>query len=270
MTRRRCRFLSGFGRPTFGLLAVAAGLAAGAPFWAAATLKAETPDATQAPAKATEAAASDLAAGYAQQVRPLVQKYCLDCHSTAKKKGDLDLERFTTLDDTRREVEVWRNVLEMLESGQMPPEDAPQPSGEHHDQLLGWTRRLLDAEILARAGDPGRVIVRRLSNAQYDNTTRDLTGLDLHPTRDFPADGAAGEGFTNSGDGLVMSPVLLSKYWNAGKQIASHAVLVPDGFHFSPATTRADWSQESIARIRACTVSLGRGPAKGGSISCRT
>ncbi len=151
----------------------------------------------------------------------------------------------------------------MLESGQMPPEDAPQPTPEHHDQLLGWTQRLLDAEILARAGDPGRVIVRRLSNAQYDNTTGDLTGLDLHPTRDFPADGAAGEGFTNSGDGLVMSPVLLGKYWNAGKQIAAHAVLVPDGFHFSPATTRADWSQESIARIRALYGEYGMGASEG-------
>ncbi len=105
----------------------------------------------------------------------------------------------------------------------------------------GWpvgTGSLLDSEILARAGDPGRVIVRRLSNPEYNNTIRDLTGLDLQPTRDFPADGAAGEGFTNSGDGLVMSPVLLGKYWNAGKEIASHAVLMPDGFRFSPAVTR--------------------------------
>ncbi len=48
----------------------------------------------------------------------------------------------------------------------------------------------------------------------------------------------AGEGFTNSGDGLVMSPVLLGKYWKAGKEIASHAVLTPNGFRFSPAVTR--------------------------------
>jgi Protein of unknown function (DUF1592)/Protein of unknown function (DUF1588)/Protein of unknown function (DUF1587)/Protein of unknown function (DUF1585)/Protein of unknown function (DUF1595)/Planctomycete cytochrome C len=192
-----------------------------------------------------------LAKGYGEQVRPLLQKYCFECHSTTKQKGDLDLERFSSLDDARSDVEVWRNVLEMLESAQMPPEDSPQPSGEEHDRMADWTRRLLDAEILARAGDPGRVIVRRLSNIEYNNTIRDLTSLDLRPTRDFPADGAAGEGFTNSGDGLVMSPVLFGKYWNAGKEIASHAVLVPEGFHFSPAVTRADWSGELIAKIRA-------------------
>ncbi len=95
------------------------------------------------------------------------------------------------------------------------------------------------------------MIVRRLSNPEYNNTIRDLTSLDLQPTRDFPADGAAGEGFTNSGDGLVMSPVLLGKYWNAGKEIAGHAVLTPDGFRFSAAVTRADQSQELIARLGA-------------------
>ncbi|HTU26982.1 MAG TPA: DUF1587 domain-containing protein, partial [Pirellulales bacterium] len=188
---------------------------------------------------------------FADEVRPVLKKFCFECHSTAKHKGDLDLERFASIEDARHEVEIWRNVLEMLQSGQMPPEDSPQLGAAEQQQLSAWVNGLLDSEILARAGDPGRVIVRRLSNPQYNYTIRDLTGLDLQPTRDFPADGAAGEGFTNSGDGLVMSPVLLGKYWNAGKEIAGHAVLTPDGFRFSPALTRADQSQELIAQIKA-------------------
>jgi hypothetical protein len=191
-----------------------------------------------------------LAGDYGEQVRPLLKKYCFECHSTAKHKGDLDLERFQTANDARHDVEVWRGALEMLESGQMPPEDSPQPTADEHKRLAGWIGSLLDSEILARAGDPGRVIVRRLSNPEYNYTIRDLTGLDLQPTRDFPADGAAGEGFTNSGDGLVMSPVLLGKYWNAGKEIASHAVLTPDGFRFSAALTRADQSLELITKLQ--------------------
>ena len=48
-----------------------------------------------------------------------------------------------------------------------------------------------------------------------------------------------------------MSPSLVTKYLDAGKEIASHAVLLPDGFRFSPKTTARDWTEETLAEIRA-------------------
>ena len=100
---------------------------------------------------------------------------------------------------------------------------------------------------------PGALLVlRRLSNAEYTYTVRDLTGVDsLDPTREFPIDGAAGEGFTNTGDALVMSPSLVTKYLDAAKEIAQHAVLLPHGIRFSEHTTRRDWTDETLDRIRA-------------------
>ncbi|MEO6784586.1 MAG: DUF1592 domain-containing protein, partial [Chthoniobacteraceae bacterium] len=65
------------------------------------------------------------------------------------------------------------------------------------------------------------------------------------------ADGAAGEGFTNAGAALVMSPPLLTKYLDAAKEIASHAVRLPDGIRFSPNTSQRDWTDEALAKIRA-------------------
>ena len=108
----------------------------------------------------------------------------------------------------------------------------------------------LRAEAIAQAGDPGPVVLRRLGNAEYTYTIEDLTGVDLRPAREFPADGAAGEGFTNTGNALVMSPALLSKYLDAAKKIAGHAVLLPDGIRFSAGGTRRDWTDETLARIR--------------------
>ena len=94
-------------------------------------------------------------------------------------------------------------------------------------------------------------MLRRLSNAEYTYTIRDLTGVEsLDPAREFPVDGAAGEGFMNTGNALVMSPSLVTKYLDAGKDIASHAVLLPDGIRFSPKTTRRDWTEEILAEIR--------------------
>ena len=187
---------------------------------------------------------------YEQEVRPLMRQFCLDCHSTQKREGELDLERFAKLADVRRGTKVWLKIVEMLEGGEMPPEDSKQPSAKEKKQLRGWIERYLHAEAFANAGDPGLVVLRRLNNAEYTYTIRDLTGVDLNPAREFPTDGAAGEGFTNAGNALVMSPALLRKYLDAGEEIARHVVLLPDGFRFSPHATRRDWTDELLAQIR--------------------
>lgn len=189
---------------------------------------------------------------YETASRPLIKRFCLRCHSTKKREGDFDLERFATPADLRTDVEAWRKVAEMLDHREMPPKEAKQPTPEERDQLRGWLERYLRAEAFARAGDPGPVVLRRLSNAQYTYTVRDLTGLDaLDPAHEFPIDGAAGEGFTNTGNALVMSPALLAKYFESAKQIAEHAVLLPDGFRFFPGATRSDWTNDLLAQLRA-------------------
>jgi hypothetical protein len=185
-------------------------------------------------------------------VLPLLQKYCLSCHSTKMRKGSLDLERFTSLHQLRKDLKPWQQMIEMLEAGEMPPKKKPQPTADERKALLSWVRGFLDAEAVAQAGDPGHVPLRRLSNTEYDCTIRDLTGVDLRPTREFPADGAAGEGFTNAAEALTdISPALLTKYLHAARDVAAHAVLLPDGFRFSPTRTRRDWTDESLARLRA-------------------
>ncbi len=188
---------------------------------------------------------------YGTKVQPLIAKYCLNCHSTKVKKGSLDLERFASLDQMRKDLKTWQQVVEMLEAGEMPPKQKPQPTASERERLVSWVRGFLDAEARARSGDPGYVPLRRLSNTEYDGTVLELTGVDLRPAREFPADGAAGEGFTNAAEALSdISPTLLQKYLGAAKDIADHAVLLPDGFRFSRSKTRRDWTDENTARLR--------------------
>ena len=192
----------------------------------------------------------DLGARFDRSVRPLMHQFCADCHSTAEREAELDIEQFETIKDVRRKSEVWVKISEMLDNGDMPPEDAEQPTPKQRRTLSRWVRQYLHAEATANAGDPGPVVLRRLNNAEYTFTIRDLTGVDLNPAREFPADSAAGEGFTNAGDALAMSPALLSKYLDAGKQIARHAVLLPNGFRFSRHATRRDWTDDILEDIR--------------------
>src|SRR5438876_10108339 len=190
-------------------------------------------------------------AQFQKEIRPLFSEYCLKCHSTEKHKGDMDLERFSSLAEVKKHPKVWQMVAEQLGSNEMPPKEKPQPSSKQREQLLAWVNSVLDEVALAQAGDPGPVVLRRLSNAEYTYTIRDLTGVQsLDPAKEFPADSASGEGFMNVGNSLVMSPALVAKYFDAAKEIASHAVLLPDGIRFSPKNSGRDWTEELLAKIR--------------------
>ena len=204
---------------------------------------------------ATIAAADDSDSSYAieygNQIRPLIERYCDDCHSGETTEADIDLGAFATHADVRRQVDVWLKVRTMLDSRQMPPKDSRQPTDDERNLLQTWVREFLAREAEATAGDPGPVVLRRLNNEEYNYSVRDLTGVaSLDPTREFPVDGAAGEGFINTGSAQSMSPALIQKYLDAAKQVTAHAVLLPEGIAFSSSNSRRDWTDERVADIR--------------------
>ncbi len=194
---------------------------------------------------------NELDSQYQKNIKPLIKKFCIECHSTEANEGELDLEQFTTLKQIRKNTTAWLKIREMLDLEEMPPEDSPQFSKPQKEKLQKWISEYLHTEATINAGDPGKVILRRLNNSEYNYTIQDLTGIDLNPSKNFPVDGAAGEGFTNTGISLVMSPSLVSKYLDSGKNIASHVVLLPNGFRFSAGKTRRDWTNEILDEIRA-------------------
>ena len=205
--------------------------------------------------------AADLAKAYRAEIRPLLDEFCFECHADEDAEADIDLDTFRSVADIRRDIKVWLKVDDVLSSRQMPPKKSDQPSDVQRGKLQNWVHGFLLEEAKARAGDPGRVALRRLNNDEYNYSVRDLTGVtSLNPTREFPVDGAAGEGFTNAGDALVMSPALVGKFLDAGKDVARHVVLLPDGIRFSRHVTerdRADRLMDRIQRFYARYVDVG-------------
>ena len=188
---------------------------------------------------------------FVNQIKPILSKYCAECHGKDVAEAEIDLSRFTSLSDARKEIEVWQRAIEVVSSSQMPPKDSPQPSDLEREQLRKFLNGFLTREAKLFSGDPGPIVLRRLSNAEYTNSIRALTKIaSLDPAREFPIDGASGEGFTNAGNALVMSPSLLTKYLDAGKDVAEHLVLLPEGIRFSASTSRRDWTEEALADIR--------------------
>jgi hypothetical protein len=189
-----------------------------------------------------------------ENVRPFLKDYCLACHSGQKPKGKLDLSRHTSAAVVAQNERVWQTLLERVEANEMPPEKAArQPTPHERRAVLDWIRDFREQEAQRTAGDPGRVPARRLNNAEFDNTIRDLTGVDIRPTREFPVDPANEAGFDNSGESLTMSPALLKKYLGAARLVADHVVLKPHGFVFAthPAVTDTDRDKYCVQRIIA-------------------
>ncbi len=172
---------------------------------------------------------------FSDGVRPFLAQYCLPCHSGESAEADLDLSAYTSVPVVVRDHARWSRVLEKLAKKEMPPEDADeQPSPEARQRVIDWVAAMRRNEAVANAGDPGVVLARRLSNAEYNYTICDLTGVDMRPAREFPVDPTNPAGFDNSGESLAMSPTLLAKYLQAAREVAEHLVFKPSGIAFAP------------------------------------
>jgi hypothetical protein len=157
------------------------------------------------------------------EVKPLLDSYCFKCHGNGKKKGGLALDAFASLEVAVQDQKTWGHVLETLRVGDMPPDDEKQPSLEEREKIMTWIDRVVFA-VDPSNPDPGRVTIRRLNRAEYNNTIRDLVGVDFQPADDFPADDS-GYGFDNIGDVLSLPPVLFERYLAAAEKVMSLAIL---------------------------------------------
>jgi hypothetical protein len=200
---------------------------------------------------AADAATPSLDRQFERVVQPFVVKYCVACHGGKMPAAQFDLKSYTTVDMVTADYPRWALVMERLTAKEMPPKPMPAPPAEATQQIIDWIQALRAEQIRTSAGDPGVVLARRLSNAEYNYTIRDLTGHDLQITRQFPVDPANPAGFDNSGESLTMSPALLNKYMQAAREVADHMVLSPDAIDFAahPMVAETDREKYAIQRI---------------------
>ena len=184
---------------------------------------------------------------FEQTVRPFVTKYCIGCHSGQTPAAQFDPKAYTSFDTVTKDYPRWAQVLERLSASEMPPKPMAPPPAEARQHVIDWIRAVRTEEIRKNAGDPGLVLARRLSNAEYNYTIRDLTGQDMRPTREFPVDPANTAGFDNSGESLTMSPALLNKYLQAARSVGDQMVLAPDGIDFAPHPMLVETDREKYA-----------------------
>jgi mono/diheme cytochrome c family protein len=197
------------------------------------------------------ATTAELESSFRQTVLPFVNTYCLACHAGANPAAQFNLKQYTSLDTVIRDHSRWALLAEKLANGDMPPKAMKQPPAAGRQHVIEWVESMRRSEAQKNAGDPGVVLLRRLSNAEYNYSIRDLTGVDIRPAKEFPVDPTNPSGFDNSGESLTMSPALLNKYLQAARDVSSHLVLKPAGFAFAPHPMLAESDREkyTIQRI---------------------
>ncbi len=187
---------------------------------------------------------------YEKDIRPLVTTYCAKCHSGPKAKVGLDFDAFRDEASVLRSRKMWDKIWRALHAREMPPEDKPQPAAAERDRLTDWIEAMLRKPDPDGRRDPGRVLLRRLTRAEYSNSVAELIPSVaprgpryFDPAKGFPEKGLhllhyqdgpkpivadlppdeADHGFDNQGDVLTLPPLLMEKYFQAAVEVLDQA-----------------------------------------------
>lgn len=148
--------------------------------------------------------------------RALLREHCHSCHNAGKQKGKVRLDDIDFSVDTVERADLWQKVLNSINSGEMPPEDETQPPADLKTEFLDDLSRMLVAARERLSDSGGEIAMRRLNRREYQNTIRDLLGVEIN-ARELPADGGAGT-FDTVGSSLFMSSDQFEQYLALGRQ----------------------------------------------------
>jgi hypothetical protein len=157
-------------------------------------------------------------------VEEFLTAHCIKCHNEDKAKGDLRLDNLKSEFDQRETFTVWQHVLEKIETGEMPPKSKPRPPAQQLREAADWIADKVKIASAKLRESEGRVVLRRLNRNEYENTVRDLLGVEVKLRELLPQDAAAA-GFDNVGDALHTSSFLLAKYLEAAEEALNQAIV---------------------------------------------
>lgn len=155
--------------------------------------------------------------------RAFLDQHCTKCHCEDKAKGDLRLDNLKPDFDQRATLTIWQHVLEKIENGEMPPKSRPRPPEEELRAAADWVADKVKVASARLREAEGRVVMRRLNRSEYENTVRDLLGIEVK-LRDLLPQDASANGFDNVGDALHTSSFLLAKYLEAAEEALNQAI----------------------------------------------
>jgi len=175
-----------------------------------------------------------------RDILPLLRRYCTGCHGPETSEGGLQLETSLSRTPLVRDRGTWNNIAFLVGHRFMPPEDEEQPDEATRRRLVAWIRVQIDEFDFSTINNPGDESIRRLTHHEYDNTVRDLFGVDIRPATRFPSELSGTSGFDNSANTLFLQPILMERYLGAAEKVINGAL---------PLEPRTEAQRKAVATI---------------------
>ena len=165
--------------------------------------------------------------GFSHAAEPFegfLQKHCIACHGPEKTRGDLRLDQLSRDFKSGIDGQVWAEVMEKINAGEMPPEDEAQPTADEIGKVIAQ----LDVRI--REGRAARMAARpavahyRLSRQEYQNTVYDLLGVRYDPAKPGELnEDTLWHGYERIGSQLSLSSSHMDRYYQAAEIVLERA-----------------------------------------------
>ena len=91
----------------------------------------------------------------------VLQRHCVSCHGSEKQEGKVQLSALETMDAVDRQA-LFAKVQSVVHAGEMPPEEAKQPSDAERKVLLQW----LSSQL---TGEAAKALAEKLLRFEYGN-----------------------------------------------------------------------------------------------------
>lgn len=165
--------------------------------------------------------------GYQKTVSPFFKTYCMKCHGPTKSKGGIATHVLNGDLSAGQELEKWESILKMLDSGEMPPIDEPQPPKAEVLAVRNWIGSGM-RDFIQNAASKREPKTRRLTNVEYENTLSDLFGFEVSAIDDLPQDPEQQYHFNNTADLMRISPEQLNRYLEIARKAMRCAIVDPE------------------------------------------
>ncbi len=188
-----------------------------------------------------------LEAGHGSTVESFFKSFCIDCHGPQKSKGKITLHTLSDSDLVDgKNLELWETILEILQSGEMPPDNETQPTKKEREKMIVWINTGLRRFVENKDKQESPSTVRRLTNFEYQNTIRDLIGIDLNLIDDLPKDPFKPYHFNNTSEFMLLGPEQIDRYLEVARRVMASAIVDTQ----KPETykTRREWDNNALGK----------------------
>ena len=200
---------------------------------------------------------------FKQDVVPFFEEHCIRCHGPEKSKGQISLHTLDGDLSSGRELGRWEDVLEMLESGEMPPEDEAQPNETDRSVIADWINRGLRDYVKKASKVSVATTTRRLTNFEYQNTMRDLLGFELQLVKDLPVDPDKPYHFNNTAKMMMIGPDQLVRYKEAARKAMASVIVDPGKPEIHRFTSKWGHGKPGKGGVSQAEIGVYQGPGVG-------